>query len=146
MIGPTAKIDPGGLPRAPNIHWLGPVDYADLPRYLRGWDAGFMPFALNDATRHISPTKTPEFLAAGLPVVSTSVADVVHDWGHVIRIADGADAFVAALENALRDGRSRASLERADRALARSSWDRTWQQIANLIPPLSPAEGGDRHV
>jgi glycosyltransferase involved in cell wall biosynthesis len=146
MIGPTAKIDPGGLPRAPNIYWLGPVDYADRPRYLRGWNAGFMPFALNDATRHISPTKTPEFLAAGLPVVSTSVAYVVHDWGHVIGIADGPDAFVTALETALRDGRSRTSLERVDLALARSSWDRTWQQIANLSPPLSAAKGGDAHV
>jgi len=133
------------LPRPPNIHWLGPVDYADLPRHLRGWDAGFMPFALNDATRHISPTKTPEFLAAGLPVVSTSVPDVVHDWGHVIGIADEPDAFVAALEAALRNGR-RAGLESVDRALARSSWDRTWQQIANLIPALSTTKGSGRHV
>ena len=145
MIGPTAKIDPAGLPRPPNIHWLGPVDYADLPLHLRGWDAGFMPFALNDATRHISPTKTPEFLAAGVPVVSTSVPDVVHDWGHVIGIADDPDAFVAALEAALRHGR-RDRLESVDRALARSSWDRTWRQIADLIPALSTTKGSGLHV
>lgn len=73
MLGPTAKIDPASLPQAPNIHWLGGKAYADLPAYLAHWDMGFMPFALNDATRFISPTKTPEFLAAGLPLVSTPI-------------------------------------------------------------------------
>ena len=67
MIGPVAKIDPDSLPRSPNLHWLGAKSYAELPAYLSGWDAGFMPFALNESTRFISPTKTPEFLAAGLP-------------------------------------------------------------------------------
>jgi glycosyltransferase involved in cell wall biosynthesis len=81
MIGPVAKIDPDALPRLPNLHWLGGKAYAELPAYLSGWDAGFMPFALNESTRFISPTKTPEFLAAGLPVVSTPVLDVVRDWG-----------------------------------------------------------------
>src|SRR3712207_9490610 len=73
MIGPVAKVDPAALPRLPNLHWLGGKRYAELPAYLSGWDAGFMPFALNESTRFISPTKTPEFLAGGLPVVSTPV-------------------------------------------------------------------------
>ncbi len=81
MIGPTAKIDPATLPRHPNLHWLGMKAYADLPAYLAGWDVGLMPFAMNEATRFISPTKTPEFLAAGVPVVSTPVPDVISDWG-----------------------------------------------------------------
>jgi len=71
MIGPVVKIDPASLPQRQNIHWLGSKSYDELPAYLSGWDVGFMPFALNEATRYISPTKTPEFLAAGLPVVST---------------------------------------------------------------------------
>ena len=81
LSGPVVKIDPGELPRGPNLHWLGPTDYDDLPAYLSGWDAGWMPFALNAATRFISPTKTPECLAAGLPLVSTAVADVVRGYG-----------------------------------------------------------------
>ena len=79
MIGPVVKIDPADLPRLPNIHWLGSKSYAELPSYFAHWDAGWMPFALNEATRYISPTKTPEFLAAGLPVVSTAIVDVVRE-------------------------------------------------------------------
>src|SRR5205814_4717049 len=72
LLGPTAKIDPAILPRAANIHYLGPKPYAVLPEYVAGWDVALMPFARNEATRFISPTKTPEYLAAGKPVVSTS--------------------------------------------------------------------------
>jgi hypothetical protein len=81
MIGPVAKIDPDALPRPPDLHSLGGKNYAELLACLSGWDAGFMPFPLNECTRFISLTKTPEFLAAGLPVVSTPVLDVVRDWG-----------------------------------------------------------------
>ena len=77
LLGPVTKIDPAVLPQRPNLHYLGRKDYADLPAYLRGWDVALMPFARNGATRFISPTKTPEYLAAGLPVVSTPIADVV---------------------------------------------------------------------
>src|SRR5690606_28943889 len=73
MLGPIAKIDPATLPQRGNIHYLGSKKYADLPRYLAGWDVAMMPFALNDATRFISPTKTPEYLAAGRRVVSTAI-------------------------------------------------------------------------
>jgi glycosyltransferase involved in cell wall biosynthesis len=132
MLGPIAKIDPTSLPRPFNIHWLGPKDYMRLPDYMRHWDAGFMPFARNDATRHISPTKTPEFLAAGLPLVSTSIADVVHDYGHLVAFADDAERFVMALKTAL-SSRTQGWLARVDATLARSSWDRTWGDIAALI-------------
>ena len=98
MLGPVVKIDPASLPRAANIHWLGGKAYKDLPDYLGGWDAGFMPFAINEATRYISPTKTPEFLAAGVPVVSTPVTDVVTPWGDdgLVSIAADAASAVAA--------------------------------------------------
>ena len=81
IIGPVVKIDAGTLPQRSNIHWGGPCAYADLPQQIGAWDVGIMPFALNEATRFISPTKTPEFLAAGVPVVSTPIIDVVRSYG-----------------------------------------------------------------
>src|SRR5690625_2938496 len=80
MIGPVVKIAEADLPRLPNIHWLGQRDYDLLPAYLAGWDVALMPFAINEATRFISPTKTPEYLAGGKPVVSTPIADVIADF------------------------------------------------------------------
>jgi glycosyltransferase involved in cell wall biosynthesis len=92
MVGPTAKIHPADLPTAPNISYLGMQPYSRLPEVMAGFDVALMPFALNDATRAISPTKTLEYLAAGLPVVSTAVPDVVADWGEVVHLAaTGAD-------------------------------------------------------
>ncbi|MGI4946891.1 MAG: glycosyltransferase [Janthinobacterium lividum] len=135
MLGPIAKIDPAILPRGPNLHWLGMKSYAELPAYLAGWNAGFMPFALNEATRFISPTKTPEFLAAGTPVVSTSVPDVVSDWGGkdgLVTVADGPEAVVAALEAVLARPRQ-PWLSRVDRRLDRLSWSSTWAQMRSLI-------------
>ncbi len=141
MLGPVVKIDPAELPRAPNLHWLGMKAYAELPAYLAGWDAGFMPFALNEATRFISPTKTPEFLAAGVPLVSTPVADVASDWGGadgLVSIADGAEAMVAALEHVLARPRE-PWLAEVDRRLARLSWSATWTRMRSLIEDVAAA-------
>lgn len=127
MIGPTAKIDPASLPQAANMFWLGSKHYAELPAYLQGWDIGWMPFAINEATRFISPTKTPEFLAAGLPVVSTPIRDVIRHYGAagVVEIAATADATIAAIEMLM--ARPRASwLNQIDALLAQGSWDQTW--------------------
>lgn len=134
MIGPVAKIDPTSLPRLPNLHWRGPKSYAELPAYLAGWDAGFMPFALNESTRFISPTKTPEFLAAGLPVVSTPVTDVVRGWGDagLVQIAADGPAMAAAIDRALADPRA-AWLARVDARLAQESWDATWTGMRAAI-------------
>ncbi len=126
MLGPVCKIDEADLPRAANLHWLGRKGYAELPAYLSNWDAGWMPFALNEATRFISPTKTPEFLAAGLPVVSTAVTDVVEGYGKpgLVTIA-GAEDIAPALRAALAPpaARWRAAV---DRRLSAMSWDATW--------------------
>ncbi|MBV8522200.1 MAG: glycosyltransferase [Acetobacteraceae bacterium] len=134
MIGPTAKIDLASLPKRPNLHWLGLKTYQALPHYLAGWDAGFMPFAHNDATRFISPTKTPEFLAAGLPVVSTGIADVVRDWGidGLVHVADDAAEMAASIETMLATDR-RPWLERVDARLASLSWDATWVAMERLL-------------
>jgi len=135
MIGPTAKITPESLPRAANIHWLGMKDYQDLPKYFAGWDVGIMPFALNDATRFISPTKTPEYLAAGLPVVSTPIRDVVRPYGDLglAHIAENVDEFVAAAEHAMRASMGLKWRERADDFLQTMSWDSVWSGMSKLI-------------
>ena len=134
MIGPVVKVDPASLPRLPNLHWLGGKPYAELPAYLSGWDAGSMPFALNESTRFISPTKTPEFLAAGLPVVSTPVLDVVRDWGEagLVEIAKGPAAFAGALARVLSRPRTE-WLRAVDRRLAEISWDRTWEGMRREV-------------
>lgn len=134
MIGPVVKIDPASLPVRRNLHWLGSKSYEELPRYLAGWDVTIMPFARNAATRFISPTKTLEYLAAGKPVVSTSIRDVVHPYGAagVVRIADRPDAFVQAVTDVLAEDpepRRRA----ADVWVTRTSWDATWSRIHHVM-------------
>jgi UDP-galactopyranose mutase len=134
LIGPTAKIERAALPVAPNIHYLGKKPYDLLPDYLAGWDVALMPFARNEATRFISPTKTTEYLAAGKPVVSTSIRDVVSPYGEsgLVRIADEPSDFVAAIEAALLEDRA-PHISAADTFLAHMSWDATWQSMAGLI-------------
>lgn len=138
MLGPTAKISQDSLPRANNIHWLGGKSYADLPRYLAGWDVGFMPFAINDATRYISPTKTPEFLAAGVPVVSTPITDVVEPYGAagLVEIAEDENGVVDRIERLL--GRPRAPwLAKVDAFLQGMSWDSTWANMRRRLDTVS---------
>jgi glycosyltransferase involved in cell wall biosynthesis len=133
MVGPVVKIDPESLPQAPNIHYLGAKPYQDLPSYLAGWDAAIMPFALNEATRFISPTKTPEYLAAGKRVVSTAITDVVEPYERLglVRIGrDGSD-FIAQLDAALADDGSKD--QERDRFLANHSWDTTWKRMHDLV-------------
>jgi len=136
IIGPVVKISEADLPRRPNLHYLGRKDYAVLPDYLRGWDVALMPFAINEATRFISPTKTPEYLAAGCPVVSTAICDVVRHYGDVeaVKIADTPDAFISGCEQALALAREPGSWRAAVEArLSHISWDRTYQRMRALI-------------
>ncbi len=136
MVGPVVKIDPAALPKRPNVHYLGPKLYDELPLYLAGWDVALLPFALNEATRFISPTKTPEYLAAGRPVVSTPIKDVVRTYGDagLVRIAATPEAFAAAVEAALQDAERRERwLDSVDRALAGMSWDAAWTRMRELM-------------
>ncbi len=136
MIGPVAKIDADDLPRRPNIHWLGCRTYAELPAYLSGWDVALMPFAINAATRFISPTKTLEYLAGGRVVVSTPVTDVVRHYAGLdaVRIAATPDAFVAACAAALAlaadPGRDAGPVAAR---LAAGSWQTTFESMARLV-------------
>jgi UDP-galactopyranose mutase len=134
MIGPVVKIAEEDLPRRENIHYLGGKDYKELPNYLAGWDVAIMPFAINDSTKFISPTKTPEYLAAGKPVVSTAIRDVVRPYGDkgLVHIATTAEDFVAACEKAMRE-ETPERVEKADEFLAQISWDQTWNQMSELI-------------
>ncbi len=136
IVGPVVKISPEDLPRRPNIEYLGSKTYQELPDLLSDWDVALMPFAINAATRFISPTKTPEYLAAGKPVVSTPIRDVEREYGRLagVRIAGTADEFVAACEAALELAYSDGSwLGEVDRKLSAMSWDITRSQMDQLI-------------
>ena len=141
MIGPGVKIDPATLPCRANIHWLGGRGYGELPAYLSGWSVALMPFAINAATRFISPTKTPEYLAAGRPVVSTPITDVIRHYGDSAGVAIAADApaFVAACEVALALPTAGGWRDEADRLLAAISWDRTFAGMQQAMAPAPAA-------
>jgi len=134
LLGPLAKLDLEALPRAPNIHLLGQRPYTELPAYLRGWDVALLPFARNEATRFISPTKTPEYLSAGLPVVSTPIADVVRAYGEsgLVRIADSTEGFVECCRAAMAEDRE-GRLRRVDAFLTESSWDFTAADMSEHV-------------
>ena len=135
IIGPVVKIDPASLPAAPNIHYLGSKSYEELPVYLAGWDAAMIPFARNEATRFISPTKTPEYLAGGIPVVSTSIRDVINPYAGLglVYIADEPNEFIKGIEWALDNRNDPQWLHAVDDFLANISWDITWVEMMLLI-------------
>ena len=144
MLGPVVKIAESELPRLPNIHYLGPKEYRLLPSYFAGWDVGLLPFARNDSTRFISPTKTPEYLAAGLPAVSTPIADVVDPYGNggFVHIAETPEEFVTAIESAILSRDSGERLDRVDRFLRHMSWDSTWERMGHLVRDVVCCNGG----
>ncbi len=147
LVGPTAKLDPKSLPRRPNLHYLGPKPYAALPAYVANWQAALMPFAINEATRFISPTKTPEYLAAGLPVVSTPITDVVRQYGQLpgVLIAGTPEAFVDCTDQALKLASQPDSWQpQADAVLAGMSWDGIWAGMATLIDRALAGKAGQR--
>jgi glycosyltransferase involved in cell wall biosynthesis len=135
LVGPVVKIDPAELPRRPNLHYLGGKPYSALPDYLAGWDVCLMPFALNAATRFISPTKTLEYMAAEKPIVSTPIRDVQESYAGVVRFAHAPADFAAACAAALAEQpmeRQRRIAE-MQRILAATSWDHTASSMAALI-------------
>ena len=141
MVGPVVKIDPATLPRRPNIHWLEQQDYAVLPQLVAGWTVCLMPFALNESTRFISPTKTLEYMAAGKPVVSTRIHDVVEMFGELVELAGNAGDFIEACRRLLR--LTEAELAERQRAMAamvgRFSWASAARRVVDEIARLSSA-------
>ena len=135
LIGPIFYITPDEIPKRPNIHYLGKKDYAELPIYLSGWDAVMMPYKTDELTRMINPSKAIEFLAAGKPVVSTSLPDLIHPFGDakLVHIADHPEQFVQSLEQAMNERAYDPEwLERVDKLLEGESWDSTFQKVAYL--------------
>lgn len=161
LVGPIAKLIPDELPQGQNIHVLGAKNYQELPTYIAGWDVALLPFALNESTRYISPTKTPEYLAAGKPVVSTPIRDVVRPYGdlRLVRVAATAKEFIQACEQALLDDMA-LRLPEIDAWLATMSWDKTWSRMSELIngivrtssvsrltaEPFPPSYAGDMEI
>jgi UDP-galactopyranose mutase len=150
MVGPVVKIDPAELPQRSNIHYLGSKKYEELPLYLGGWDVALMPFAINESTTFISPTKTPEYLAGGRPVVSTPIKDVVRHYGDLeaVFIANGARAFIAACDKALALMHGGDEwLGAVDAKLANLSWDTTYARMAGLVrEAITVPQAGPRLV
>lgn len=135
LVGPTARIDPASLPQLPNVHYLGGRPYDALPAYVGGWDVCLVPFARNDATEFLSPTKTLEYMAAERPIVSTCISDVAEPYRDIVYPGDGPADFVAASEGALGANRGERAVRtrRTREVLARTSWDATVETMARLV-------------
>jgi UDP-galactopyranose mutase len=134
LLGPVVKIDPATLPQLPNLHFLGGKSYDELPQYVSGWDVALIPFLLNEATQFISPTKTPEYLAAGAPVVSSAIRDVVKPYGEsgIVKIASNADEFIEAAEEYMQMDKQ-TWLPAVDEFLADNSWSNTFTDMMKKI-------------
>lgn len=135
FIGPVVKVDKEKLPKKDNIHYLGRKEYEELPLYLSGWDIAILPFALNESTKYISPTKTPEYLAGGKPVISTSITDVVNPYGinNLVHIADTAEAFIKEAEKIFKSKDKEEWINKVDNYLSGISWNKTWRKMSALI-------------
>jgi len=135
LIGPIVKIDPATLPKNKNVHYLGSKSYDELPKYLSGWEVALVPFLLNESTRFISPTKTPEYLSAGVPVVSTAIKDVVNPYGKNKLVSIGVDAedFVEAIEDYLTMEDKSKWLNEVDQFLVSNSWDITCSDMTDVM-------------
>lgn len=135
LIGPVVKINPDTLPRRDNIHYLGPKGYNELPLYLSGWDVALIPFLLNESTVFISPTKTPEYLSAGKPVVSTAIKDVISAYGknQAVSIGTGAQEFVDIIDGLELEKPGAEWLNKIDVLLANNSWDNSFADMKRLM-------------
>jgi glycosyltransferase involved in cell wall biosynthesis len=148
LVGPVVKIDPANLPRAHNIHYMGQRTYEQLPQFLAGWDVCLLPFALNESTKFISPTKVLEYMAAELPSVSTPITDVKVPYGDVVAIADTPEKFIAACERmlAMNDEQQAALKERMRAIVANTSWDKTAASMHHLIQTTAPSNKAQRFL
>lgn len=132
IVGPVVKVDPAALPKGGNIHWLGKREYDVLPNYVKGFDVCLMPFALNEATEFINPTKTLEYMAARKPIVSTAVADVVRNFTPIVRIAKSAAEFVTLATRAARNP-DLVLLAEGVRKAGSASWENIVGNMQTLI-------------
>ena len=130
FVGPVVKVDPAELPNRSNIHWLGQRPYERLPEYVKGFDVCLMPFALNSATEYINPTKTLEYMAAGKPIVSTPVWDVVRNFTPIVEVATSSEfVYAATIALQMEPSRLEAGIVRA----RRSTWESTVAEMDRLL-------------
>jgi glycosyltransferase involved in cell wall biosynthesis len=141
MIGPTAKVDLASLPQAPNVKWMGQRPYSDLPAYVKAFDVCLMPFALNEATEYINPTKTLEYMAAGKPIVSTPVADVQRNFGSVVAVAHSAEEFVGRVRDVLKDPQ----VQRIQAGLAVAE-AQSWEGVVGRMSALTATALARRNI
>jgi glycosyltransferase involved in cell wall biosynthesis len=148
LVGPVVKIDPANLPHATNIHYMGQRTYEQLPQFLAGWDVCLLPFALNESTKFISPTKVLEYMAAELPSVSTPITDVKVPYGDVVAIADTPEKFIAACDRmlAMTADQRAALVERMRAIVAGTSWDLTAGKMHHLIQTTAPSNKARRFI
>lgn len=132
MIGPVLKVQEHSLPRRANLHWLGGRDYSQLPAYCKGFDLCLMPFALNEATEYINPTKALEYMATGRTIISSKVPDVVSNFGEVVKIASSHDEFISLCQQAIAEPDYDA-IERGLKLAAESTWDRIVERMEQHI-------------
>jgi glycosyltransferase involved in cell wall biosynthesis len=139
LVGPVANIDLRTLPRRPNIYYMGERPYAELPRFISGWDVCLLPFAVNAATRFVSPAKVLEYMAAGKPIVTTALPDVIEPFGHIVHVGRHAQSFVSACERALGEPapmrEKRAAMMR--NVVKATSWDATSDKMLALIDEVA---------
>jgi len=126
LAGPVLGALPNDLP--PNIELVGPVPYDELPLTVSTFDVCMIPFKNTPLVQFVSPTKTPEYLAAGKPVVSTGIPDVVHDYGDVVRVADTPEDFTRGCVEAAQNPPPPDALAREAGTRARS-----WDDIAQVM-------------
>ncbi|WP_322400431.1 glycosyltransferase [Massilia luteola] len=148
LVGPVVKIDPANLPRADNIHYMGQRTYEQLPQFLAGWDVCLLPFALNESTKFISPTKVLEYMAAELPSVSTPITDVKVPYGDVVAIADTPEKFIVACDRmlAMTAEQKTALTERMRAIVAGTSWNLTATKMHQLIQTTAPSNKAQRFI
>lgn len=135
IIGPVVKISPDSLPKKDNIFYLGQKNYKELPSYIQNWDAAIIPFADNESTKFISPTKVLEYLAAGKKVVSTPIQDVVFPYGvnNIVKIAEDSERFISALDSCLKNKNNIEWNKSVEKLLQKTSWEKTWKEMDSII-------------
>lgn len=133
LLGPVTKIDRADLPHADNIHYLGMKSYDQLPAYLAYFDVALIPFAMNESTRFLSPTKTLEYMAAHKPIVSTPIRDVIDLYGAVVRVGETPEEFIAQIEHTLMEKADLRRRAKEDELLAQHTWDNIVRQMGRLV-------------
>jgi glycosyltransferase involved in cell wall biosynthesis len=145
MVGPVVKVDPATLPARANLHWLGRREYVDLPSYVKGFSACLMPFALNEATEYINPTKALEYMAAGRPIVSTGVPDVISNFGAVVKIAHNRDRFIDFCRQAVTRP-DQAAVARGLAMAQENTWDRIVAELEGHVREAIRCRQVHRHL